>query len=567
MNPSVTSASLRASAPRKIILTQFRDFGLARPITQALADEGHETPTPIQNGAIPAIMQGRDFQGVAQTGTGKTAAFALPILHHLAENTLEPRRGDCRVLVLAPTRELAAQVLERFQAYGKRMRLRTGLVIGGAPIGKQKTMARNGLDVLVATPGRLVDLMNQKAIQLNRIEMFVLDEVDQMLDLGFIHAIRTITNALPNERQNIFLSATMPPPIKKLAASLLTNPARVEIAPKKPLRIDQSVVFIEKPAKSGALLDIVKREDFTRGLVFSRTKHGADKIVKVLNAAGAKAFAIHGNRSQSQRERALDAFRKGKAPILVATDIAARGIDITGVSHVVNYDLPNVPETYVHRIGRTGRAGKAGVAISFCSREERPHLRSIERLTKKTIATEELPTVSRASHGRADDGYSPSKATNGDGEKRDARRKQKPGFRPGQKPGSKFGKKPGSKSGGRRGAKPGHDSEERTGARSEFRSDAKPGSKPGAKFTAKPGSKVGAKSAIGRKPKPADGHPGKRKSGAKNAKPPYTPNRPANEERGDSQKKGQDDGKRGTARVRRRRHRGSPGRQLSGHAG
>ncbi|MEX6634720.1 DEAD/DEAH box helicase [Hyphococcus lacteus] len=366
-------------------MTQFSDFGLARPIMQALADEKHTTPTPIQNGAIPVVMNGRDLLGIAQTGTGKTAAFALPILHKLAETSYERRPGDCRVLVLTPTRELSAQVLERFKAYGRRLNLRMGLVIGGAPMGKQKAMTRKGLDVLVATPGRLVDLINQKAVDLSRVEAFVLDEVDQMLDLGFIHAIRTISQKLPAKRQNIFFSATMPPEIAKFANKLLTNPTRVEIEAEARPRIDQSVRFIDKGAKAAALLEIVKTDEFTRGLVFTRTKHGADKVVRMLEAAGARAYAIHGNRSQAQRERALAAFRTGKARILVATDIAARGIDVREVSHVVNYDLPNVPETYVHRIGRTARAGAAGVAVSFCSNDERPFLRSIEKLTREKI--------------------------------------------------------------------------------------------------------------------------------------------------------------------------------------
>lgn len=352
----------------------------------ALADEGHTVPTPIQSDAIPPVMAGRDLLGVAQTGSGKTAAFVLPILHRLALAPGERRRGECRVLVLTPTRELAAQVLERFNVYGKGLRLRTGLVIGGAPINRQKTMARNGVDIVVATPGRLIDIVEQGALTLGAIDTFVLDEVDQMLDLGFIHSIRAIAAKLPHRRQNIFFSATMPPATARLADGLLRDPARVEIVSAERPKIDQSVMFMEPNLKAGTLVNIVRREEFTRGLVFTRTKHGADKVVRVLNAAGAPAFAIHGNRSQSQRERALDAFRSGKARILVATDIAARGIDVAGVSHVVNYDLPNVPETYVHRIGRTARAGAAGVAISFCSSEERSYLRSIERLTREKIS-------------------------------------------------------------------------------------------------------------------------------------------------------------------------------------
>jgi ATP-dependent RNA helicase RhlE len=361
-------------------VTAFAEFGLSKPILNALVREGHSTPTPIQAAAIPVLLKGRDLLGIAQTGTGKTAAFALPILNHLAKDRRRVAPRECRVLVLAPTRELAVQVKDRFDAYGAAQGLATGLVIGGVAFGKQRAMLHRGLDILVATPGRLIDVMDKGALKLTGVEVFVLDEVDQMLDLGFIHSIRKIASLLPEHRQNVFFSATMPPAIAKLANALLTNPARVEVAATKPLKIAESVHFIEKPEKAAALIKIVKDEAFTRGLVFTRTKHGADKLVRALNAAGQAAHAIHGNRSQPQREKALEAFRRGKSRILVATDIAARGIDIAEVTHVVNYDLPNVPETYTHRIGRTGRAGAEGVAISFCSGEERPFLRSIEKL-------------------------------------------------------------------------------------------------------------------------------------------------------------------------------------------
>ncbi len=372
----------RFSSPErgKIFVTAFAEFGLSKPILNALVREGHSTPTPIQAAAIPVLLKGRDLLGIAQTGTGKTAAFALPILNHLAKDRRRVAPRECRVLVLAPTRELAVQVKDRFDAYGAAQGLATGLVIGGVAFGKQRAMLHRGLDILVATPGRLMDVMDKGALKLTGVEVFVLDEVDQMLDLGFIHSIRKIASILPEHRQNVFFSATMPPAIAKLANALLTDPARVEIEAKNPLKIDESVIFVEKPEKAAALVSIVKQDAFKRGLVFSRTKHGADKIVRMLSAAGVSSHAIHGNRSQGQREKALNAFRSGKANILVATDIAARGIDIEGVTHVVNYDLPNVPETYTHRIGRTGRAGAEGVAISFCSGEERPFLRSIEKL-------------------------------------------------------------------------------------------------------------------------------------------------------------------------------------------
>lgn len=370
-----------ARRPERYFVTTFNELGLAKPLLTALAQEGHATPTPIQAEAIPALLAGHDLLGIAQTGSGKTAAFTLPLLHRLFETPGKAKPLSPRALILTPTRELAGQVKDRVAAYGARTALRTGLVIGGAPINKQKNMIRRGVDILIATPGRLEDLMRQDAVSLSAVEYFVLDEVDQMLDMGFIHAIRAITAKLPKDRQSLFFSATMPREIERLANALLRAPVRVEMKRQAPLKIEQSVMFITKPEKIGALMKIAGGGAFTSGLVFSRTKHGADKIVKRLNGAGLSAQAIHGNRSQGQRERALKAFKSGNTRILVATDIAARGIDIQGVSHVINFDLPNVPETYVHRIGRTARAGAAGTAISFCSPEERAELRAIERLT------------------------------------------------------------------------------------------------------------------------------------------------------------------------------------------
>lgn len=385
-NPDAVFAALflkapRARRPERYFVTTFNAFGLAKPILAALAHEGHATPTPIQAEAIPALLSGHDLLGIAQTGSGKTAAFTLPLLHKLYETPGKARASAPRALILTPTRELAGQVRDRVAAYGARTALRTGLVIGGAPINKQKNQIRRGVDILIATPGRLEDLMKQNAVCLDAVEYFVLDEVDQMLDMGFIHTVRAITAKLPKDRQSLFFSATMPREIARLANALLSDPVRVEMKRQAPPKIDQSVRFIARPEKISALIKIAGDKSFARGLVFSRTKHGADKIVKHLNKAGLTAEAIHGNRNQRQRERALKAFKSGGARILVATDIAARGIDIQGVSHVVNFDLPNVPETYVHRIGRTARAGAAGVAISFCSPEERAELRAIERLT------------------------------------------------------------------------------------------------------------------------------------------------------------------------------------------
>jgi len=347
----------------------------------ALAQEGHETPTPIQAEAIPALLAGHDLLGIAQTGSGKTAAYTLPLLNQLVKKPGKSEPISPRALILTPTRELAGQVRERVAAYGARTGLRTALVIGGAPINKQKHQIRRGVDILIATPGRLEDLMKQNAVSLRAVEYFVLDEVDQMLDMGFIPAVRAITAKLPKERQSLFFSATMPREIERLALALLNDPVRIELKRQAPPKIDQSMIFLPKPEKIGALVKILNGDGFNSCLVFSRTKHGADKIVKVLSGAGLSAQAIHGNRSQGQRERALKAFKAGHTRILVATDIAARGIDVQGVSHVINFDLPHVAETYVHRIGRTARAGASGVAISFCSPEERSELRGIERLT------------------------------------------------------------------------------------------------------------------------------------------------------------------------------------------
>lgn len=361
-------------------MTTFNELHLAKPILSALAKEGHETPTPIQIQAIPSLLEGHDLLGLAQTGSGKTAAFTLPLLNQLYQTPGKAQTMRPRALILTPTRELAGQVRERVVAYGAHTGLRTGLVIGGAPINKQKHAIRRGVDVLIATPGRLDDLMKQNAVYLDAVEYFVLDEVDQMLDMGFIHTIRTITAKLPKDRQSLFFSATMPREIARLAQALLKDPVRIELRQEARPKIDQSMLFIKKPEKIGALMKIVGDNTFKSGLVFSRTKHGADKIVKCLNAEGFDALAIHGNRSQGQRERALKSFKRGDIRILVATDIAARGIDIRGVSHVINFDLPTVPEMYVHRIGRTARAGASGIAISFCSPEERGELRDIERL-------------------------------------------------------------------------------------------------------------------------------------------------------------------------------------------
>jgi ATP-dependent RNA helicase RhlE len=368
-------------------LTSFAELGLIEPIQRAVRAENYTTPTPIQVQAIPHLLAGRDLLGCAQTGTGKTAAFALPILQRLAG---DPRRAGpkgCRTLVLTPTRELAAQIETSFAVYGRHLKLSRAVVFGGVGQNPQVRAMAPGVDVLIATPGRLLDLMGQGFIRLDRLEVFVLDEADRMLDMGFIHDVRRVLKALPQRRQSLFFSATIPPEIARLADGILTDPVRVGIRPvvSTAERIEQSIMFVEKADKRPLLNRVLKDPAIERVLVFTRTKHGADRVVKQLALGGVAADAIHGNKSQNARTRALERFRSGAGRVLVATDIAARGIDVDGVSHVINYDLPNVPESYVHRIGRTARAGKSGVAISFCDAEERAYLRDIEALLKARI--------------------------------------------------------------------------------------------------------------------------------------------------------------------------------------
>jgi ATP-dependent RNA helicase RhlE len=370
-------------------LSSFHDFGLAEPITRALAEEKYVTPTPIQTHTIPIALSGRDVIGIAQTGTGKTAAFALPILHHLFTNRRRPERKTCRVLVLSPTRELSGQILNSFRTYGRHVGISAALAIGGISMGAQVRSLLNGVHVLVATPGRLLDLVRSNALRLGSVEHLVLDEADRMLDLGFIHDIRKIVAKLPADRQTLLFSATMPSAIAELANQMLCEPAKVAVTPVSSTvdRVEQRVMRVNRAAKAAVLAQVLKREQVDRALVFTRTKHGADKVVRGLAKAGIAASAIHGNKSQNQRERALMAFRSGHVRTLVATDIAARGIDVDGISHVVNFDLPNVPETYVHRIGRTARAGAAGTAISLCDADEASFLRDIEKLIRRSIPT------------------------------------------------------------------------------------------------------------------------------------------------------------------------------------
>jgi superfamily II DNA/RNA helicase len=368
-------------------LTSFQSLGLNEPITRALIEERYETPTPIQSQTIPQVLTGRDVVGIAQTGTGKTAAFALPILNHLTRHHGRPQPRTCRVLVLSPTRELSAQIVESFLTYGRHLRLRAALATGGVPINRQVRSLAAGTDVLVATPGRLLDLMQSRAIHLDHVEVFVLDEADRMLDMGFIHDIRKIVSKLPKQRQTLLFSATMPKEIEELAQSMLRDPVRIAVTPQATTveRIAQRVMFVDRGGKAALLADVLRNEPIDRALVFTRTKRGADRVVRDLSKRGLAAEAIHGNKAQNVRERVLAAFREGKVRTLVATDIAARGIDVEGISHVVNYDLPNIPESYVHRIGRTARAGADGVAISFCDGEERAYLRDIEKLIRMSI--------------------------------------------------------------------------------------------------------------------------------------------------------------------------------------
>lgn len=374
-------------------MTQFSDFALLPALQQALTAEGYTKPTPIQAQALGPALQGRDLLGIAQTGTGKTAAFALPILNRLATTNRPKLPRSCRALILSPTRELASQIADSFRSYGRNLKLSTEVVFGGLPIGRQIRALSVGVDILVATPGRLLDLINQRAVSLRDIEVLVLDEADQMLDLGFIVPLKRIVPMLPKTRQSLFFSATMPRTIASLADEFLTNPVKVAVAPVSTTaeRVTQGVMFCDVSKKPALLLTLLDDVNMERVLVFSRTKHGADRVVKQLAAGGVQSAAIHGNKSQPQREKALASFKSGETRVLIATDIAARGIDVEGVTHVINFDLPNTPESYVHRIGRTARAGAAGIAIAFCANEERPYLRDIERLTRLPIPVLAMP--------------------------------------------------------------------------------------------------------------------------------------------------------------------------------
>ena len=393
-------------------ISKFSEFGLAEPIQRALNGRKHSTPTPIQARSIPDLLQGRDMLGIAQTGTGKTAAFALPILHNLSKGEGNKQLRNPRALVLAPTRELAIQIGEEFRLYSKYMQLRHTVIFGGVSQKAQVTALHRGIDILVATPGRLLDLMQQKIVRLGDIKYLVLDEADRMLDMGFVRDVRKIIAALPQERQSLLFSATMPSEVGKLSQDLLYKPVRVEVTPQAtPVeRIKQYVHHVASGDKRKLLEDVLSDPALARVIVFSRTKHRANRVAMQLTKAGIEADAIHGNKSQGARQRALKRFRTGDVRVLVATDIAARGIDVDGITHVINFELPNEPESYVHRIGRTARAGADGAAISFCDGTERIYLRDIEKLidSKLTVVGEEPigepvkpPTKSRNNRGRS----------------------------------------------------------------------------------------------------------------------------------------------------------------------
>ncbi|BBH22434.1 DEAD/DEAH box family ATP-dependent RNA helicase [Paenibacillus baekrokdamisoli] len=386
----------------------FNDLNLIPAILKALSKENYTTPTPIQEQAIPAVLAGKDLLGCAQTGTGKTAAFAVPIVQLLSEQQMRPNTGrHIRSLILTPTRELALQIADNIQAYSQYTQLRCSAIVGGVSQRVQERALKQGADIIIATPGRLIDLINQKHIDLKHVKILVLDEADRMLDMGFIHDVKKIITKLPSKRQTLFFSATMPPEISKMVKALLVNPVKVEITPVSSTvdRIKQSIYLVDKENKQKQLNHLLQDKSIVSALVFTRTKHGADRVVRELTAVNIAAQAIHGNKSQNARQSALSNFRSGVTRVLVATDIAARGIDIEELSHVINMNLPNIPETYVHRIGRTGRAGMSGIAISFCEVDEIPYRRDIEKLIGKTIPEVKdhpYPMMSRTQPVKAD---------------------------------------------------------------------------------------------------------------------------------------------------------------------
>lgn len=404
-------------------MNTFEGLELNQPILRALKKNGYAQPTPIQQQSIPALLEGRDMIGIAQTGTGKTAAFSLPVLDRLSRTNRKAVSGKPRALILSPTRELAGQIVDSIRTYGDELHLRCQAVFGGVPIRRQIAQLQRGVHILVATPGRLLDLMNQGHVELSAIEYFVLDEADRMLDMGFQRDIERITAALPGKRQTVLFSATMPAAVGRLAERLLDRPVRVEITPQATTveRIEQQVMMVAKDQKRNLLNELLADQNLSRVLIFTRTKHGADRVSRQLKQTGISSDAIHGNKAQNARQRALDAFRSGSVRALVATDIAARGIDVDGVTHVINFELPVDPEAYVHRIGRTARAGCSGAAISLCAPDERSQLRSIERIIRQPIPV-------NSDHGHHVDMSAPvaSDGTHNDGKrKRNGKRRQR----------------------------------------------------------------------------------------------------------------------------------------------
>jgi ATP-dependent RNA helicase RhlE len=425
----------------------FEELKLQDSLLRAVKAEGYSTPTPIQAQAIPHVLEGKDVLACAQTGTGKTAAFALPILQRLGAPPAQGRPVRC--LVLTPTRELATQIGDSFATYGKNTLLRHTVIFGGVSQAAQVSALRRGVDVLVATPGRLLDLMKQRLVTFQGLEILVLDEADRMLDMGFIHDVKRIIAAIPKKRQTLFFSATMPPEIQELSSSILSEPVRIEVTPVATTAetVDQRIYFVGKEQKRSLLVHLLADPTMTRALVFTRTKSGANRITRHLEESGVSADVIHGNKSQNARERALESFKDGEVRVLVATDIAARGIDVDGISHVINFDLPNIPESYVHRIGRTGRAGARGIALSFCDSEERAYLRDIERTIRRTVpVVEDHPYLSRG--GSTPERAQPSRPhhTNSRPQQSNSRRggPSRPAGRPAQSSGAKTASVPAS---------------------------------------------------------------------------------------------------------------------------
>ncbi len=402
-------------------MTDFSGLGLIGPILKAVEAEGYTAATPIQAKSIPALLEGRDLLGIAQTGTGKTAAFSLPLLQRL-DGKGKPTAGKPRALILAPTRELAVQIADCIRTYGKNLRVRHTVVFGGSPINRQIHTLKGNIDILVATPGRLMDLMNRGCVRLDEVETFILDEADRMLDMGFINDVKKIAQKLPKERQTLLFSATMPRTLNTLIGGLLNDPVHVEVAPESTTaeRVDQRVLFVSKDKKQTLLRELLDNEEaaIDRVLVFTRTKHGADRVARNLERSGVSADAIHGNKAQNARQRALNSFRSGNTRVLVATDIAARGIDVDGVTHVINFDLPNDPENYVHRIGRTARAGASGMAISFCDADERAYLRDIEKAIRQSVYVDDAHPYHSAAIASSPTGKSKGDKRNGSSKKK-----------------------------------------------------------------------------------------------------------------------------------------------------